>query len=53
MYVYGFLSEINLLLFGIPHGKIHGPQVLAMFKCPLGIIALQYGRYAEDTQLCI
>ena len=55
--VYDILSDVQLLLSGVPQGSVLGPLVFTVYIRPLVIIAKRYGvKYhlnADDTQLCI
>jgi len=52
-----YLSDIQILLSGVPQGSVLCPLVFAMSSRPLGIIVQRYGvkyyLYADDTQLYI
>ena len=57
MSVHCTISDVKVLLSGVPQGSVIGPLVFTMYTRPLGIITQRYGvkchLYADDAQLYI
>jgi len=55
--IHGILSDVQVLLYGVPQGSVLGRLVFTMDTRPRGIIAQRYGvkyhLYADDTELYI